>query len=95
MTETDDINSPARILHVITRMEEGGAPRVLLSLLDGLDPDAFVQEVATGAAPKAGDITGELEPRRRVSSDPVDDTPPGPPEGYGRSGGPPSLDASG
>jgi len=53
----------ARILHVITRMEEGGAPRVLLSLLDGLDPEAFVQEVATGKAPGAGDITGELEKR--------------------------------
>jgi glycosyltransferase involved in cell wall biosynthesis len=62
-TTPTDVKRPVRVLHVITRMEEGGAPRVLLSLLDGLDPSAFVQEVATGTAPKAWDITGELQKR--------------------------------
>jgi len=57
------VQTPVRILHVITRMEEGGAPRVLLALLDGLDSETFVQEVATGRAPKTGDITGELDSR--------------------------------
>jgi glycosyltransferase involved in cell wall biosynthesis len=72
MTETGDTGQLVRILHVITRMEEGGAPRVLLSLLDGLDSGAFVQEVATGTAPESGDITEELERRgvvfHRISS---------------------------
>jgi len=60
---SQDPRRPVRILHVITRMEEGGAPRVLLALLDGLDPNEFIQEVATGKAPRAGDITDELNRR--------------------------------
>lgn len=63
MTTPGNKREPMRILHVITRMEEGGAPRVLLALLDGLDPETFVQEVITGTAPRAGDITDELKVR--------------------------------
>jgi glycosyltransferase involved in cell wall biosynthesis len=72
LTIPENQREPVRILHVITRMEEGGAPRVLLALLDGLDSEAFIQEVATGRAPETGDITDELKTRgvvhHRISS---------------------------
>ncbi|MBN2225018.1 MAG: glycosyltransferase family 4 protein [Deltaproteobacteria bacterium] len=47
------------ILHVITRMEEGGAPRVLLDLLGGLDRDRFSQTLAAGPAPEGTDLLHE------------------------------------
>ncbi|MBN1882213.1 MAG: glycosyltransferase family 4 protein [Deltaproteobacteria bacterium] len=63
MTTPEGRQTQLKVLHIITRMEEGGAPRVLLALLDGLDPETFIQEVATGKAPQAWDITGELKKR--------------------------------
>jgi hypothetical protein len=47
------------ILHVITRMEEGGAPRVLLDLMGGLDRDRFSQTLAAGPAPEGTDLLHE------------------------------------
>lgn len=47
------------ILHIITRMEEGGAPRVLLDLLRGLPGDRFSQTLATGKAPEGADLLPE------------------------------------
>ncbi len=49
------------VLHIITRMEEGGAPRVLLDLLGGLDRNRFCQTLAAGPAPEGTDILGEAE----------------------------------
>ena len=48
-----------RILHIITRMEEGGAPRVLLDLLGGLDRDRFSQTLAAGRAPEGTELLPE------------------------------------
>jgi glycosyltransferase involved in cell wall biosynthesis len=48
------------ILHVITRMEQGGAPRVLLDLMERLDPRAFSQTLATGPAPAGLDLLPEV-----------------------------------
>ncbi len=48
-----------RILHIITRMEEGGAPRVLLDLLRGLDRDRFSQTLAAGRAPEGTELLPE------------------------------------
>ena len=48
-----------KILHVITRMEEGGAPRVLLDLMKGLDQNGFAQTLATGRAPRGRDLLPE------------------------------------
>jgi glycosyltransferase involved in cell wall biosynthesis len=48
-----------RILHIITRMEEGGAPRVLLDLVRGLDRDRFSQTLATGPAVEGMDLVPE------------------------------------
>jgi glycosyltransferase involved in cell wall biosynthesis len=47
------------ILHVITRMEEGGAPRVLLDLMGGLDRDRFSQTLAAGPAPEGTELLPE------------------------------------
>jgi glycosyltransferase involved in cell wall biosynthesis len=45
-----------KILHIITRMEEGGAPRVLLDLLARLDRDRFSQTLAAGRAPEGTEL---------------------------------------
>ncbi len=47
------------ILHVITRMEEGGAPRVLLDLIGGLDRGRFSQTLAAGPAPEGSELLPE------------------------------------
>ncbi len=47
-----------KVLHVITRMEEGGAPRALLSLLDGIDGREFTQSLAAAAGPPGSDLLG-------------------------------------
>ncbi|MBN1573284.1 MAG: glycosyltransferase family 4 protein [Deltaproteobacteria bacterium] len=47
-----------KVLHVITRMEEGGAPRALLSLLDGIDGREFDQSLAAAAGPMGSDLLG-------------------------------------
>ena len=47
---------PIRILHIITRMEEGGAPRMLLGLFSRLDKAEFVQHLASGPSPTGNDL---------------------------------------
>lgn len=50
------MDSKISVLHVITRMEEGGAPRVLLALLDGMDGGEFVQSLAAAAGAPGSDL---------------------------------------
>ncbi len=55
------MEKPIKVLHVITRMEEGGAPRVLLDLMGGLDRSRFSQTLAAGPAPEATELLTEAE----------------------------------
>ena len=41
-----------RVLHVITRLERGGAPAVLLEVLQRCDNGQFEHHIATGYAPE-------------------------------------------
>lgn len=50
------MDSKISVLHVITRMEEGGAPRVLLALLDKMDGGEFVQSLAAAAGAPGSDL---------------------------------------
>lgn len=50
---------PRKLLHVITRLERGGAPTVALDLLRGLEGDALTQTLVTGLADDAAaDLLG-------------------------------------
>lgn len=52
---------PISILHIITRMEEGGAPVVVLSLLGGLGSPEFSQYLVTGPVHEGRDLSTDAE----------------------------------
>ncbi len=55
----ESMRKKIEILHIITRMEEGGAPRVLLDLMARLDPDEFSQTLAVGPTRRGRDLFPE------------------------------------
>lgn len=50
---------PAKVLHIITRLERGGAPSILLDLVRGLEGDGLTHTLAAGLADDAAqDLLG-------------------------------------
>lgn len=50
-----------KVLHIITRMEEGGAPRILISLMGDLNHGEFSQTLISGPGPEGLDILEEVK----------------------------------